>query len=148
MTLTRLNVSLKCCTASQSNCHNHECIYKNVQCLRNPSRESREVKYERDFISPHEAFCSFHFKKAKLISESVKMFDEGWALDLKCYFFHPQVFHLFLPETFNMLHINSTDGVGGDRPTFALQRRVIVPSLDSAVCFPHPEMIGADKKNL
>lgn len=49
---------------------------------------------------------------------------------------------------FNMLHINSTDGVGGDRPMCAWQRRVIVPSLDSEVCFPSWEMIGTDKTNL
>lgn len=75
------------------------------------------------------------------------MSDEGWALNFKVFFSPPQVFHLS-QRHFNMLHINSTDGVGGDRPTFALQRRVIVPSLDLAVCFPRLEMIGADKKNL
>lgn len=47
-----------------------------------------------------------------------------------------------------MSHINTKDGVGGDRPAFALWRRVIAPPLDLAVCFPSLEMIGADKEKL
>lgn len=47
-----------------------------------------------------------------------------------------------------MSHINTKDGVGGDRPGFAWWRRVIAPPLHLAVCFPSLEMIGADKKNL
>ncbi len=77
------------------------------------------------------------------------MFDEGWALDFKVLeFFFPDSFISPSQRHFNMLHINSTDGVGGDRPTCAWQRRVIVPSLCSAVCFLSLEMIGADKSNL
>lgn len=77
------------------------------------------------------------------------MFDEGWAHDFKVFnFFFLKSFISPSQRHFNMLHINSTDGVGGDRPTCAWQRRVIVPSLDSAVCFPSGEMIGADKTNL
>lgn len=76
------------------------------------------------------------------------MSDEGWALNFQVFFSPPKSFISPSQRHFNMLHINSTDGVGGDRPTFALQRRVIVPSLDLAVCFPSLEMIGTDKKNL
>lgn len=57
-----------------------------------------------------------------------------------------KVFHL--SEKFNMLHINCTHGVGGDRPACVWQGRVIVPSPDSVVCFPSWEMIGDDKTNL
>lgn len=58
------------------------------------------------------------------------MFDEGWALDFKVFkYFFFKSFISLSQRHFNMLHINSTDGVGGDRPTCAWQRRVIVPSL-------------------
>lgn len=86
---------------------------------------------------------------AQLTSESVKMFDEGRALDLKCYFiflpFIPRLFHLSLPETFNTLHINCTHG--GDGPTFAVAEADNC-ARRSAVCFPRPEMIAADKRDL
>lgn len=76
------------------------------------------------------------------------MFDEGRALDFKV-FLRSLSLSFFPPRRhFNMSHINTKDGVGGDRPTFAPWRRVIAPPLDSAVCFPSLEMIGADKKNL
>lgn len=77
------------------------------------------------------------------------MFDEGRALDFKVFF---RSLSLSFPPPprrhFNMSHINTKDGVGGDRPAFALWRRVIAPPLDLAVCFPSLEMIGADKEKL
>ena len=70
-----------------------------------------------------------------MLSESVKMFDEGWALDFK-------VFHLSLPETFLICYTLTADGVEGDTPTFASQRRVIVPSLDSTLFLFFPPQTG------
>lgn len=76
------------------------------------------------------------------------MFDEERPLDFKV-FFRSLSLSFFPPRRhFNVAHINTRDGVGGDRPAFASCRRVIAPPLDLAVCFPSLEMIGADKKNL
>lgn len=76
------------------------------------------------------------------------MFDEGRALDFKVFFSLAKSFISLPLRHFNMSHINTKDGVGGDRAAFVWRRRVIAPPLHSAVCFPSLEMIGADKKNL
>lgn len=79
------------------------------------------------------------------------MFDEGWARDFKVskvFFFSSKVFHLALSRRhFNMLHINCTDGVGGDRPNVCVAEpcNCAVARLGTWFVFESREMIGADK---